>query len=363
VFFTTTPSGTISAEVTTVRNLGCSAADFAGFPAGNIALVLRGICPFADKEKLAAEHGASAIIIYNSAGSLFNGALPNPTIPSFVMSHWLGKFLSLQDYVLLSVSVTTSSKVVWTTNIIAETRAGNPNSVIVVGSHLDSVPAGAGINDNGSGSATNLELALATDKCLKSPRNKIRFAWWAAEELGLLGSRFYVANLSPEQRGAIALNLNFDMLASPNYFFGIYNGSSAPEPIRRTSERIQKEFEQFFQAQSLPFLLTAFDGRSDYGPFIEVGIPAGGLATGAEGVKNAAQRNLFGGIANAWYDPCYHAYCDDIGNIATNALRVNLVGAAVVLEFFATNPVLPKSHIHHTKFLPYETHPLSFSIF
>jgi Zn-dependent M28 family amino/carboxypeptidase len=65
---------------------------------------------------------------------------------------------------------------------------------------------------------------------------------------------------------------------------------------------------------------TAFDGRSDYGPFIEAGIPAGGLFTGAEDIKSAEEARLFGGTAGEAFDPCYHAACDDITNLNKTAL-------------------------------------------
>jgi len=336
--FSNTPSGTVDAPLVTVSNLGCTSDDYSRFPAGAIALVFRGSCSFSEKEAMAAQAKASAIIIYNSdGGGPFNGRIDNPTIPAFSMAHWLGKFLAIQTAVQFHVSVKTQSDVQFTTNIIAETKEGNPNSVIVVGSHLDGVPAGPGINDNGSGSSGNLELALATAKCLKGKlQNKIRFAWWSGEELGLLGSRFYVGELTAEERKKISFNLNFDMLASPNYIFGIYNGSSAPLPIRNLSAAIQKQFEHVFETAGTPYELLPFTGRSDYGPFIEVGIPAGGLATGAEGIKTMAQRDKFGGLANAWFDPCYHAYCDSIGNVNQHALKTNIEAAASVLEYFAT---------------------------
>merc|ERR1712137_906537 len=126
----------------------------------------------------------------------------------------------------------------WTSNLLADTTTGNENSILVVGSHLDSVPAGPGINDNGSGSAVNLELAIQTFKQGITIASKIRFAWWGAEELGLLGSEYYVQSLTPEEKSKIQVNLNYDVLASPNFFRGIYNGSEAQEPLVASCEKI-----------------------------------------------------------------------------------------------------------------------------
>jgi Zn-dependent M28 family amino/carboxypeptidase len=197
---------------------------------------------------------------------------------------------------------------VGTFNIVAETLKGPASPVVVVGAHLDSVPAGPGINDDGTGTATLLALArivAETDMFKDDSPAKLRLGWWGAEELGLLGSTFYVNDLKnnhPEQLAEIALNLNFDMLGSPNFMRGIHNGSSGPEDVRHGSALIQQLFEGYFQSQQLPFMLTAFDGRSDYAAFIANGIPAGGLFTGAEVLKTMEERKIFGGLANTAYD-------------------------------------------------------------
>ena len=72
-------------------------------------------------------------------------------------------------------------------NVIAELRGANDGNVVMAGAHLDSVPAGPGINDNGSGSASLLEIAQNMSK--NKPQNTVRLAWWGAEEAGLIGSR------------------------------------------------------------------------------------------------------------------------------------------------------------------------------
>jgi Zn-dependent M28 family amino/carboxypeptidase len=226
-----------------------------------------------------------------------------------------------------------------TQNVIAETRGGDPNKVIVVGAHLDSVGTGPGINDNGSGSAAILEMAQALRGVY--PKNKIRFIWFSAEESGLLGSEHYVASLPAEEQAKIAANLNFDMIGSPNFVNFVYDGDLSDSPpigedvfhpaARPFSATIEKIFLDYFKSQRIATAPTDFDGRSDYGPFIRNGIPAGGLFTGAEGLKTPAQAALFGGIAGEPFDPCYHQGCDTFFNNSNRALDQNSDAAAHAL--------------------------------
>ncbi len=194
----------------------------------------------------------------------------------------------------------------------------------MVGAHLDSVTAGPGINDNGSGSATILEIAeqLAALKYTNKLQRQVRFAFWGAEEPGLLGSEHYVANLTDAQRAKIYANLNFDMVGSPNYVRFVYDGdgSDTPDAGPPGSDAIEEIFTKYFADQGLASDPTAFDGRSDYGPFIAEGIPAGGLFSGAEGIKTAEQAQLYGGTAGVAYDKCYHQACDTINNLNSKAL-------------------------------------------
>jgi Zn-dependent M28 family amino/carboxypeptidase len=209
----------------------------------------------------------------------------------------------------------------------------------MVGAHLDSVNAGPGINDNGSGSAALLEVAEQMAKV--KPVNKVRFAWWGAEESGLVGSTYYVNNLSQEDRNKITLYLNFDMVGSPNHVFFIYDGDDSDAVGAGAgpagSAEIEKTFEAFFNLRGVPFKGTDFSGRSDYGPFIAAGIPSGGLFTGAEGVKTAAEAALWGGTAGQAYDPCYHLACDTYANNNDTALDVNSDAVAFATLQYAMN--------------------------
>jgi Zn-dependent M28 family amino/carboxypeptidase len=196
----------------------------------------------------------------------------------------------------------------------------------MAGAHLDSVVDGPGINDNGTGSAVLLETALQLGG---TPRvnNAVRFAWWSAEEFGLLGSEFYVTSLDFEQQLDIALYLNFDMVGSPNAARFIYDGDDSdavgagPGPFG--SAQIEGAFADFLGATGVETEGTDFTGRSDYGEFINQGIPAGGLFTGAEGVKTEAQAEKWGGVAGMPYDSCYHQHCDNLGNLDRTVLDSN----------------------------------------
>jgi Zn-dependent M28 family amino/carboxypeptidase len=222
--------------------------------------------------------------------------------------------------------------------------------VTIVGSHLDSVPEGPGINDNGSGSAFNLELAIQMKKQHIKPANRVRFAWWGAEESGLVGATRYVAAISDEAFAQIAANLNFDMLASPNHANFIYDGdfSDTPPPataptVNPGAAKIERDFVDYFNSQGVATEPTAFDGRSDYKPFQDNGVAAGGLFSGAEVEKSQAQFLKWGGIVGAPFDPNYHQPGDDITNLDLAGYETLADGGAHVLALLAEDPALRDS--------------------
>ena len=228
-------------------------------------------------------------------------------------------------------------------NLIADRPGGDLDNVLMVGGPLDSVTAGPGLNDNGSGSAAILEVALAVTATNYQPGKHLRFAWWGAEELGLRGSTAYVNSLPATERAKIDAYLNFDMVGSPNAGYFVYDGDnsdgvgSGPGPAG--SAAIESQLIAGFTALGVPTRGTDFDGRSDYGPFISAGIPAGGTFTGAEGIKSSAQAQLWGGTAGAAFDPCYHRACDTSANISETALDRNAdVIAATVWALSAPTP-------------------------
>jgi Zn-dependent M28 family amino/carboxypeptidase len=207
---------------------------------------------------------------------------------------------------------------------------------VMAGAHLDSVPEGPGINDNGSGSSALIELAEQLAKT-RTP-NKMRFAWWGAEEAGLVGSTYYVNNLSDDQLADLEMYLNFDMVGSPNYGLFIYDGDGSGFGLVGPdgSDEIEALFERYYAERDIPSEPTAFSGRSDYQAFINNGIPSGGLFTGAEGIKTAEQAEKWGGTAGIAYDPCYHQACDTIDNLSHEALDINSDAVAYVLYLYAS---------------------------
>jgi Zn-dependent M28 family amino/carboxypeptidase len=153
------------------------------------------------------------------------------------------------------------------------------------------------------------------------PVNRVRFAFWGAED-GLIGSQYYVDHLPKRDLKDIALNLNHDMVGSPNFVRFVYDGDGSAFGLDGPSGsgNIESVFVDYFTSQGLPTEPTEFDGRSDYDAFINVGIPAGGLFTGAEGIKTAAQAAIYDGTAGVAYDSCYHQACDTIANVNTTAI-------------------------------------------
>ena len=323
---------------------GCEPEDFAGFNPGNIAVVQRGSCDFLDKALNAQNAGAVGVIIFNEGQpgrtDAFLGTLQQPlfNIPVVAAAFDVGVELAAGG-VTVRMFVNATSEFRSTSNVIAETPGGRDDRVVVVGAHLDSVSVGPGIQDNGSGSAAILEIARQMAELGIEPTNKVRFAWWGAEESGLLGSEYYVANLTKRDIKNIALNLNFDMIGSPNFVRFVYDGDGSDTSLAgpNGSAKIEQVFLDYFAEQGLPVEPTEFSGRSDYGPFIAVGIPAGGLFTGAEGIKTDEQAAVYGGSAGDQYDPCYHLACDTFNNISLEALdQMSDAAAHSVMTFAMT---------------------------
>jgi len=344
---------------------GCEASDFTGLDfsgPNDIALIQRGACFFSVKAVNAEVAGAEAVIFFNqgnsstrmglivgNASTLPDSSPSNLTVPVVGASFHTGVALSQTGS---EAFVDVDAPVVATQyNVLAELPDRDDGNVVVVGAHLDSVQGGPGIQDNGSGSAAILEVAIQMIKV--KPRNAVRFAWWGGQESGMVGSTAYVTGLTQEEQDAIALYLNFDRIGSPNHVFFIYDGDDSDGvgagPGPAGSAEIEEFFERFYTEAGLPFKGTDFSGRSDYGPFIAVGIPSGGLFTGAEGIKTTEEAAIWGGTAGDQYDPCYHLACDTFDNINLQALDINSDAiAAATLQFSmsteAVNGVMGKGN-------------------
>ena len=307
---------------------GCERTDFERLVRGEVALMRRGSCPFEEKAMNAQQAGASAAVIFNEGregqtGILRGGTLGGPGInipvvgASLAVGEDLARLEGEDGGAAVRVAASTVSETRRTTNVVAETRSGGEEGTVMVGAHLDSVREGPGINDNGSGSATVLEIARQMSELGIQPRSRVRFAFWGAEEGGLIGSTHYVEGLSEEEIEEIDAYLNFDMLGSPNYARYVYDASSGP----RGSGRIEEVFTEYFASRNLAALPdSTLEDRSDHGPFAAEGVPIGGLFTGAEGTKTEEEARLFGGEAGEPHDPCYHEACDTVANLSPRAL-------------------------------------------
>lgn len=301
---------------------GCEPGDFDDFPPGAVALIQRGSCNFAVKAVLAADAGASAVIIFNEGQDgrrgVVSGVLDSGTVsavPVIGTSFAVGEALAAADDARVSIDVEVSLEELFDRNVIAELPGADTTRAVLVGAHLDSVTAGAGINDNGSGSAFVLETALQAAAADWTPQQTLRFAWWGAEEQGLVGSRNYFLEGSSPAPEILDLEayLNFDMIASNNGAPFVYDGDGSTadrDGVGPGSALIEEYFHEYFDANDLPYAEVPMVTRSDSAWSAMLGIPTGGLFSGAEQVKSGGEASLFGGEAGNAYDACYHQGCD-----------------------------------------------------
>jgi len=316
----------VHGTVVFIENEGCTLSDFPDSVSGNIAFIKRGTCPFGTKSEHAGQKGARAAIVYNYNDDAVQGTLGTPS-PNHVATFGLSgedaapilKKLKEKKYVDAIAYIDAEVKSIQTTNILAQTTFGDPDNCVMLGAHSDSVAEGPGINDDGSGTMSLLEVASQLTKF--NVTNCVRFGWWAGEEEGLLGSDYYVATLPAEENRKIRLFMDYDMMASPNFAYQIYNATNGANP--NGSQELRDLYIAWYKEQGLNYTFIPFDGRSDYDGFIRHGIPGGGIATGAEGIKTKEEADMFGGKAGEWYDPNYHQLGDDLSNVNMTAWVVN----------------------------------------
>ncbi|KEY72401.1 hypothetical protein S7711_01069 [Stachybotrys chartarum IBT 7711] len=323
---TTLPGGNtgvlVNVPIDDERGSGCYADQWEGIDVtGSIALIKRGTCAISDKLRLARNLGAvGAILIHNVPGDRITAATLSAEnigqiAPVGVVTYeqgmaWYERVEAGESLtVTLTVDAVAEERETW--NIISETKEGDPNNVVMLGAHLDSVQQGPGINDDGSGSAALLEIAGAIRKYRGFP-NKVRFGWWGAEEGGIAGSQYYARTLSEEDADKVRFYLNFDMIGSPSPFFHVYADTEGD----RAGGQYLFDYlsEQDITPEWVPFATN-----SDYLGFINIGIPSSGLFTGSAFEQ----------------DPCYHISCDDIDNINWDAITVNARAAASTVATLA----------------------------
>ncbi|WP_255218594.1 M28 family peptidase [Gordonia paraffinivorans] len=338
--------GPLTARPVSVPARGCEAADFPADVRGAFAVIARGECTFSDKARNAQSAGAVGVVIVDDADE----GLPNlrlepenvPDIPVIVVTRAdAGRVGGARE---LTLDAETATEQITTRNVIAETRTGAPDDVVMAGAHLDSVSAGPGIDDNGTGAAALLETALRLGSSPDVPQ-RVRFGFWGAEEEYLRGSWDYVGNLRAEDVRAIALYLNFDMLGSPNGGYFTLDGDDSARAGGGAgpagSDAVERVFRRFFAERGIPVADTDLDGRSDYAPFLAAGVPVGGLFSGADGEKSEEQARMWGGKAGVRFDPNYHRDSDTIDNVDFDILAVNSAAAAYALATYALSTTGP----------------------
>ena len=224
--------------------------------------------------------------------------------------------------VTMTVTTSTVSEVRESENVIAETTTGRTDRVVVSGAHLDSVTRGPRHQRQRLRIGGAARGRAADGRAGDRARNQVRFIWFGAEEAGLVGSAYYVSQLTKRELKDIAVMLNFDMVGSPNPGWFVYDGDASDTASTGStgSGVVEDVFVDFFESIGRETEPTAFDGRSDYDAFVAAGIPAGGLFTGAEDIKTAEQAAKWGGTAGVAFDPCYHQACDTLDNVDLVAL-------------------------------------------
>lgn len=328
----TTPAGGLNAP--TLRPgvpAGCAASDYASVNVkGAIAVVDDTGCSVVVKQDTALAQGAVGLLVVNSGrtvpGGLFStGYYRRLTVPVGVIDVSADAALR-RTSAPVRLTLDGKAEMVKARNVTAQTRTGSTSDVVLVGAHLDSVGGGPGINDNGSGVAAVLETALQLGS---SPNvaNAVRFAFWGAEELGLDGSTQYVRSLPLDQLDDLALYLNFDMVGSPNAGFFTYDGDQSgqatdPKPMPEGSAGIERTMAGYLNLAGVRPADMPIGGTTDYHPFLQAGVPIGGVTTGASQRKTEVQARLWGGRAGVAFDPNNHTARDTIDNVDARALGI-----------------------------------------
>lgn len=361
-------SGEIEAEVTAVdvqlppgasensSTSGCEAADFAGFPAGNIALIQRGSCRFADKANNAIAAGASAVAIFNEGqpgrtevaeGVL--GASALAAVPVVGLSFEDGRDLAQTDGARLRIAVQTALTEDFDQNILVTLPGRDPSRNLIIGAHLDSVAAGPGINDNASGTAFLLEIAEQAQTAGWQPETDVTLAWWGAEEQGLVGSSRFFLDEAGEPNMAnlegIEAYLNFDMMASRNGGRFVYDGDSSTmdqDLSNPGSVYLEERFLAYFDERELDTRAVGIVDRADSYWAVILGIPWGGLFSGAEENKSPREVSLFGGLGGEPYDACYHLDCDTLDGVNMELYtELSRAGAFLIQELAESETRVP----------------------
>ena len=364
----TPPGGLTGQPVRPTMPSGCAVGDYpAVVPKGAIAVVDDTRCSVVDKQNSAVAKGAVALVVLSTPGSqgapptLFNpGYFKQLTVPVAVAGPYAASALAgttaSMHLVLDAENVNITSR-----NVLAQTKTGSPNEVVVVGARLDGPRGGPGINDAGSGVAAVLETALQLGP-LAPVNNAVRFVFWGAEEDGPNGAMDYVFGLDRDRLNDIALYLNFDMLGSPNAGFFTDDGDQSGPPgagiafgdVPEGSAGIERTLDGYLNLAGKRPADMPLNARADYHPFMVAGVPIGGMTAGGPQTKTTVQARLWGGQAGVPFDPNYQSRRDMVDNVNREALAVMGSGVAFVVGSYAesiggVNGVPPHDKRHRTR--------------
>ncbi|QDS77006.1 hypothetical protein FKW77_006140 [Venturia effusa] len=340
------PSGKFNTSIVLILNNGCDESDYPPSVKGKIALIIRGRCIFADKSSLAGRQGAVAVIVYNNGPGTFSFTVEDkpafgPLVPIVSISGEDGNTLvdSIKKGHVLNAEfdVKTSLRFVNSTNILAQSKHGDPENILQLGAHSDSVPAGPGINDDGSGVSALIEVAILLSGY--KIRNRVVFSWWTGEELGDVGSDKWVVSKSDQDLLKIKAYLNFDMLASPNFEYQVLDGDGAVfnKPGPAGSASIEKLFIDYLKGRGLNYSFSEVEGPSDFEPFQFVDVPIGGLSTGDDKNKTKEGVEKFGGVEGQKFDPNNHSARDTVANLNTTAFLTCTQAVAHAVATYANS--------------------------
>ncbi|WP_228122629.1 M28 family peptidase [Saccharothrix syringae] len=340
------PSARVEGVIARATASGCASADYP--PGTAIAVAPSGACTTAAKTVAASEAGARALLVYD----------PSPVVDSVIRRQAGGTvlpvaFVSQRDAESLSGSgvleLSGRSSDATTVNVFAETAGGRADHVVMAGAHLDSGEDGPGVNDNATSVSALLETAVRLAPHQHRVPNRVRFAFWGAEELINVGSTHYVGTRTPAELAAIRLYLNWELIASPNFVRFVVDGDDSDHPDVGApagppgSGAVEAVLARGYRVQGLPFRTADLnDIRSDQEPFARAGVPVGGAFGGVRGIKTAEEAAVFGGVAGQPYDPCYHQPCDDLSNVHVRALGEAMRAMAWAIGRFAVDDDLSR---------------------
>jgi hypothetical protein len=345
----TPPGGLRAAALRPQKPAGCVAADYGTRRmTGAIAVVDDRGCSIVDKQDTAVAEGAVGLLVVSNPGAsgtprgLFApGYYRGLTVPVGVIDAAADAALRRTNGPVV-LTLDAKATMVKSRNVVAQTKTGDTHNVVMAGAHLDTEPESPGINDDGTGVAALLETAAVLG-AQPQIANAVRFGFWGSAEAALAGSTKYVEALDRDQLNDIALYLDFDMLGSPNAGFFTHDGDQSAQSnpavpadtVPVGSAGIERTLAGYLNLAGIRPADMPLGKVSDYSPFLDAGVPIGGMTTGAAQRKTELQARLWGGTAGVAFDRNYHLPGDSLDNVNRDALAVTGPGVAFAVGTYA----------------------------